>query len=54
MIVIVKWKEHNREYEIGIQRFLKTMGIDVDDAKIKTTIKHLLEQQEMRRAEPED
>lgn len=47
MIVIVKWLEHNREYEIGIQPFLKAMNIDADDEQIKRTIQKLLEQEEM-------
>lgn len=54
MIVLVKWEEHNRQYQIGIQRFLKSMNINVDDAQIQTAIIKLLEQQEMKYAEPED
>jgi len=54
MIVLVKWEEHNRQYQIGIQKFLRTMSIDVNDAQIEKAIRKLLEQQEMKYAEPED
>jgi hypothetical protein len=48
MIVLVKWKNHDRVYTMGIGPFLKHLGVNVDDAKLKTTIKHLLEQQELK------
>jgi len=48
MLVIVKWNEHNREYEIGIKPFLKSMGIDVEDKQIEQAVKKLLEQQETK------
>lgn len=47
MIVLVKWTEHDRQYTIGINKFLQRLGVDVDDAKIQQTIKKLLEQEEM-------
>lgn len=47
MIVKVEWKHHNRTYSIGITKFLKALGHDVDEAKIKATIKKLLAQNEM-------
>ncbi len=47
MIVKVEWIEHNRVYSMGIVRFLKLLGYDVDDKKIKQVVKQLLEQQEM-------
>jgi len=46
MIVKVEWTEHERRYTIGIKRFLKELGIDVNDEQIKTATKHLLEQEE--------
>ena len=54
MIVLVKWEEHNRQYQIGIHRFLQSMDINVDNAQIQKAIIKLLEQQEMKYAEPED
>lgn len=42
MIVRVSWKEHDREYTIGVQNFLKMLGYDVDDAEIKKAIKEHL------------
>jgi hypothetical protein len=48
MLVIVKWYEHNRQYEIGIKPFLKSMAIDVEDKQIEQAVKKLLEQQEMK------
>ncbi len=47
MIVKVEWNMHNRIYSIGIVRFLKLLGYDVDDEQIKQVVKQLLEQQEM-------
>lgn len=47
MIVKVEWKEHNRTYSIGIKKFLKLLGHDVDEAKIKRVVKKLLQQNEM-------
>lgn len=47
MIVKVEWIEHNRTYSIGITRFLKLLGYDVDEKTIKQVVKKLLEQQEM-------
>lgn len=47
MIVKVEWNEHNRTYSIGIMRFLKLLGYDVDESEIKQVVKKLLEQQEM-------
>lgn len=52
MIVLVKWKEHDRQYTIGINKFFDKLGIDVDNAKIEQTIKKLLEQQELKPHEP--
>lgn len=49
MIVLVKWNEHDRQYTIGLSRFLKELGVDVEDAKIELTLKKLLEQEEMTR-----
>lgn len=48
MLVIVKWTTHNRQYEIGIKPFLKSMGIDAEDKQIEQAVKKLLEQQEMK------
>lgn len=47
MIVKVEWIEHNRTYSIGVVKFLKMLGHDVDEAKIKRVVKKLLEQNEM-------
>lgn len=47
MIVLVKWREHDREYIIGLQKFLKSLQLEVTDEQIKNAIKTLLEQQEM-------
>jgi len=47
MIVLVRWQEHDRQYTIGLQQFLKKAGIDVKNEKIEATIKKLLEQEEM-------
>lgn len=52
MLVIVKWTTHNRQYEIGIKPFLKSMGIDAEDKQIEQAVKKLLEQQEMTPHEP--
>ena len=54
MIVLVKWEEHNRQYQIGINKFLRAMNLNVNDAQIEQAIRKLLEQQEMQYAEPED
>lgn len=48
MIVLVKWAEHDRMYSMGLQPFLKQLGLDVDNAIIELTIKKLLEQQELK------
>jgi len=48
MKVFVKWNEHDRLYSVGIQRFLKSLDINVDDAQIISAIKNLLEQEEMQ------
>lgn len=48
MKIVVSWTEHDREYSIGIKRFLEAYGADVDDEKIKKTTRRLLEQQEMK------
>jgi hypothetical protein len=48
MIVLVKWKNHDRVYTMGIGPFLKHLGVHVDNAKLNSTIKHLLEQQELK------
>lgn len=50
MIVLVKWAEHDRMYSMGLQPFLKKLGIDVDDAEIEQTIKTLLEQEELEQS----
>lgn len=47
MIVLVKWQEHDRQYTIGLQKFLKCLQLEVTDEQIKLAIKKLLEQQEM-------
>lgn len=47
MIVLVKWREHDREYTIGLQKFLKYLQLEVTDTEIKNAIKRLLEQEEM-------
>lgn len=47
MIVLVKWQEHDRQYTIGISKFLKQLGVNVNDEEIKAVIKKLLEQEEM-------
>jgi hypothetical protein len=47
MIVVVKWQEHNRAYTIGLQQFLKKLGVDVQNETIELTVKKLLEQQEL-------
>jgi hypothetical protein len=49
MIVLVKWHQHDRQYTIGIRKFLKELNLDVNDAQIQSAIKHLLEQEEMTR-----
>lgn len=51
MIVLVKWTEHDRMYSMGLQPFLKKLGIDVDDATIAKTVKNLLEQEELEQSE---
>lgn len=38
MIVKVEWKQHNRNYSIGITQFLSLLGYDVDEATIKKVI----------------
>lgn len=53
MIVLVKWTEHDRQYTIGINKFLDKLGVNVEDEKIQLTIKKLLEQEEMTREYPE-
>ena len=47
MIVLVRWQEHDRQYSIGLQKFLKCLQLEVTDEQIKNAIKTLLEQQEM-------
>lgn len=47
MIVLVKWSEHDRQYTIGISKFLEQLGVNVNDEQIKIVIKKLLEQEEM-------
>lgn len=51
MIVRVEWQEHDRVYTIGIQEFLKRLGLDVKNETIVNTIKKLLEQEDMKRGE---
>lgn len=51
MEVLVRWKEHDRQYTMGIQTFLKKLNIQIPDSQIQETIKKLLEQQEMTNAE---
>ena len=47
MIVKVEWLDHNRTYSIGLMKFLKLLGHDEDEAKVKKVVKKLLEQNEM-------
>lgn len=47
MIVLVRWNEHDRQYTIGLQKFLKRLNLEVTDDEIKQAIKQLLEQEEM-------
>jgi len=47
MIIVVKWQEHDRQYSIGLQKFLKSLQLEVTDDEIKNAIIKLLEQQEM-------
>lgn len=49
MIVLVKWSEHDRQYTIGISKFLQQLGIEISDEQIKAVIKKLLEQEELKR-----
>lgn len=51
MVVLVRWLEHERQYTIGIQKFLKELGVEVSEERIKQIIKKFLEQQEMSDAE---
>lgn len=53
MIVIVKWKEHDRVYSIGLQKFLKQLHLEVTDEDITNAIKNLLEQRELENGEPQ-
>ena len=51
MIVLVRWTNHDRQYTIGLQKFLKCLQLEVTDEQIKNAIKELLEQQEMTQYE---
>ena len=42
MIVKIEFKEHNRNYSIGIMPFLKMLGYDEDEKHIKKVIKEYL------------
>lgn len=51
MIVLVKWSEHDRHYTIGISKFLKQLGVEINEEQIKLAVKKLLEQEEMKSGE---
>ena len=39
MIVKVEWHDHDRTYSIGIVKFLKMLGYDVNEKTIKKIVK---------------
>jgi hypothetical protein len=47
MRVTISWTTHARKYSIGLQEFLKQMGINVTEEQIKATARKLLEQNEV-------
>lgn len=53
MIIVVKWKQHDRVYSIGLQKFLKQLNLEITDDDIQNAIKVLLEQRELENGEPQ-
>lgn len=45
-IVKISWIWHNREYEIGLKRFLEVLGADFSDDEIMIAVRKLLSEQE--------
>jgi hypothetical protein len=48
MRVTISWTTHDRRYTIGLEQFLKTLGLDIKDEDIKAAAKKLLEQREAK------
>lgn len=44
-IVKISWMWHNRKYELGIQAFLKELGINLSDEEVLAVVKKFLSKQ---------
>lgn len=44
-IVKIAWMWHNRQYEIGIKRFLEVLGANYSDDEIMVAVRKILSEQ---------